>query len=333
MWSLTTGARWAGPRSHAADLLGFSHTTTVSGDNSERCQRKIQLQHLREPVFTTEVSRKASRTAQRVKAQGRWGFYSRRSCRVPLLSARNRNLRPRGGTGSPEVDSWRLENVALSERSRFLPGHADGRVRIWHQQHDYMNWTCLVSTVQSAGHCGVIVGGGGGDVFLANFESLNTNQSPFVTAYLRVAADRVNLFMASLPLSNCTSVASSPVWTDKTAFVMWRLAEWMCSWRICRNNEIQSCLHASGSHPVESIEVVSRAKRGWTQFYYVAANKVLGECINRNLQNEISSCCVTFFVCVHDSLLKNKRHTSINSRLNLVRLNKTTNVFAISWRQ
>ena len=36
---------------------------------------------------------------------------------------------------------------------------ADGRVRIWCQQHESMDSTCLVSTVQAAGGGG----GGGGD--------------------------------------------------------------------------------------------------------------------------------------------------------------------------
>ncbi len=60
-------------------------------------------------------------------------------------------------TGSPKLDNRRLENVAWSDESQFLLRHSDGRVRIWHKEHESMDPSCLVSTVQAGG--GVIVWG------------------------------------------------------------------------------------------------------------------------------------------------------------------------------
>ena len=62
------------------------------------------------------------------------------------------------GTGSPKLDScedWK--SISLwSDESWFLLRHTDGRVRIWQQQHESMDPTCRVSTVQDGG-CSVMV--------------------------------------------------------------------------------------------------------------------------------------------------------------------------------
>ncbi len=101
------------------------------------------------------------------------GYSSRRPHRVPLLSVKNRKRRLQG-TGSPKLDNiWK--NVAWSDESRFLLQHSDGRVRIWCKEHESMDPSCLVSTVQAGG------GGGGsvGDIFLAHFGPLSTNWALF----------------------------------------------------------------------------------------------------------------------------------------------------------
>ncbi len=49
------------------------------------------------------------------------------------------------------IEDWK--NIAWSDESRFLLRHSDGRVRIWRKEHDSMDPSFLVSTVQ--------VGGGG----------------------------------------------------------------------------------------------------------------------------------------------------------------------------
>ena len=43
------------------------------------------------------------------------------------------------------VEDWK--NVVWSDDSRFLLWHTDGRARIWCQQHESINPTCLVAVV------------------------------------------------------------------------------------------------------------------------------------------------------------------------------------------
>ncbi len=94
----------------------------------------------------------SKRTTRRTLKQ--MGYICRRPHRVLLLSA----IR----TGNGGYSSYRLtksgqykigKKVAWSDESRFLLRHSDGRVRIWRTEHESMDPSCLVSTVQ--------VGGGG----------------------------------------------------------------------------------------------------------------------------------------------------------------------------
>ncbi len=91
------------------------------------------------------------------------GFSSRRPHRVPLLSAKNRKQRLQFAQAHQNwtIKDWKT--VAWSDESRFLLWHSDGRVRLWHKEHESMDPSCLVSTVQ-AGGCGEIVW----DIFLVH---------------------------------------------------------------------------------------------------------------------------------------------------------------------
>ncbi len=94
---------------------------------------------------------------------------------------------------------WRLENVAWSDESWFLLLHSDVRVRIWRKDHESMDPSCLVSTVQAAGG-GVMVWG------IFSWHTLG----PLVpiehrlnaTAYLSIVADHVHPFMTTVHLSS-----------------------------------------------------------------------------------------------------------------------------------
>ncbi len=87
------------------------------------------------------------------------GSSSRRPHRVPLLSAQNRTRRIQFTQAHQNwtIKDWK--NVAWSDESRFLLQHSDGRVRIWCKEHESMDLSCLVSTVQAAGGGGVMVWG------------------------------------------------------------------------------------------------------------------------------------------------------------------------------
>ncbi len=86
------------------------------------------------------------------------GYSSRRPHRVPLLSDKNRKQRLQF---TQAHQNWTIEdckNVVWSDESRFLLQHSDGRVRIWCKEHESMDPSCIVSTVQAVGG-GVMVGG------------------------------------------------------------------------------------------------------------------------------------------------------------------------------
>ncbi len=95
-------------------------------------------------------------TAHRTLKQMSYG--SRRPHRVPLLSAKNRKRRLQFAQPHQNWTTEDWKNIAWSDKSRFLLRHSDGRVRIWRKEHESMDPSCLVSTVQAAGG-GVMVWG------------------------------------------------------------------------------------------------------------------------------------------------------------------------------
>ncbi len=98
----------------------------------------------------------SERTTRRTLKQ--MGYSSRRPHRVPFLSAKNRKQRLQF---SQAHQNWTIEdwkNVAWSDESRFLLRHSDVRVRIRCKEHESMDPSCLVSTVQAGG--GVVMAWG-----------------------------------------------------------------------------------------------------------------------------------------------------------------------------
>ncbi len=123
------------------------------------------------------------------------GGSSRRPHRVPLLSAKNSTRRIQF---AQDHQNWTIEdwkNVVWSDESRFLLQHSDGRVRIWCKEHESMDPSCLVSTVQAGG--GVTVGGG---VFSWHTLGplLPTEHRLNATAYLSIVAGHVHPFMPTV---------------------------------------------------------------------------------------------------------------------------------------
>ncbi len=135
----------------------------------------------------------SERTTRRTLKQ--MNYSSRRPHRVPLLSDKNRKRRLQFTQAHQNwtIEDWK--NVAWSDESRLLLRHSDSRVRIWRKEHESMDPSCLVSTVQAAGG-GVMVWG----IFywhilgpLVSIEHLlNT------TAYLSIVADHVHPFMTTV---------------------------------------------------------------------------------------------------------------------------------------
>ncbi len=126
------------------------------------------------------------------------GLQQQKTTPVPLLSAKNRKRRLQFAQAH---QNWKIEdwkNVTWSDESRFLLQHSDGRVRIWRKEHESMDPSCLVSTVQASGD--VMVWG----IFswhilgpLGPIEHcLNT------TAYQSIVADHVHPFMTTMYASS-----------------------------------------------------------------------------------------------------------------------------------
>ncbi len=126
------------------------------------------------------------------------GYSSRRPHRVLLLSAKNRKQRLQFTQAHQNwtIEDWK--NVAWSDESRFLLRHSDGRVRMRRKEHESMDPSCHVSTVQAGG--GVMVWG------ILSWHTLG----PLVpiehclnaTAYLSIVADHVHPFMTTVYTSS-----------------------------------------------------------------------------------------------------------------------------------
>ncbi len=138
----------------------------------------------------------SERTTRRILKQ--MGYSSRRSHRVLLLSAKNRKLRLQF---TQVHQNWTIEdwkNVAWSDESRFLLRLSDGAVRIWRKEHESMDPSCLVSTVQAGG--GVIVWG----IFSWHTLSLLVpiEHRLNATVYLSIVGDHVHPFMTTVYTSS-----------------------------------------------------------------------------------------------------------------------------------
>ncbi len=140
-------------------------------------------------------------------------------------------------------------------------------VRIWHKEHESIDPSCLVSTVQ-AGGCGIMVWG------IISWHTLG----PLVpikhclnaTAYLSIVADHVHPFMATVyPSSDATSSRImhhvTKLKSSQTGFLnmtiqlstfgMWwngRFASWMSSRQICTK-----CVMLSSQYGPKSLRNVS----------------------------------------------------------------------------
>ncbi len=117
------------------------------------------------------------------------GYSSRRPHRVPLLSAKNRKRRLQFTQDHQNWDNGRLNNFVWSDESRFLLRHSDGK------EHESMDSSCLVSTVQAGGGCVMVWG-------IFSWHTLG----PLVpiehclnaTAFLSIVADHVHPFMITV---------------------------------------------------------------------------------------------------------------------------------------
>ncbi len=135
----------------------------------------------------------SERTTRRTLKQ--MGYSSRRPHRVPLLSAKNRKqLQFTQAHQNWTIKDWK--NVAWSDESRFLLRHSDGRVRIWHKEHESMDPSCLVSTVQAGGGGGVMVWG------IFSWHTLGLlvpiEHRLNATGFLSIFADHVHPFMTTV---------------------------------------------------------------------------------------------------------------------------------------
>ncbi len=90
----------------------------------------------------------------------------------------------------------RAEENAWSDESWFLLRHSDSRVRIRRKEHESMDPSCLVSTVQAAGAGGVMVWGIYSWHTLGPLEAIERCLN--ATVYLSIVADHVHPFMTTV---------------------------------------------------------------------------------------------------------------------------------------
>ncbi len=332
---MVVGFRRAGQSiSKTADLLGFSLTTIsrVYREWSEKekisserqlCGRKFlvdvrgqrrmdRLVRDDRKATVTQITTHYNQGVQNIISERttRWtlkqmGSSSRRPHRVPLLSAKNRKQRLQFAQAQQNwtIEDWK--NVAWSDESRFLLRHSDGRVRIWRKEHESMDPSCLVSTVQAGG--GVMVWG----IFSWH------NLGPLVpiehrlnaTAYLSIVADHVHPFMTTVYLSSDRYFQQDNAPRHKAqtisdwflehdgeftlltiTFGMWwngRFASWMCSRQICSNCVTLSCQYGPKSLRNVSNTLLNLCHEELRQFWRQSPtrysqgvpNKMASECI------------------------------------------------------
>ncbi len=185
---MVVGARRAGLSiSETADLLGFSHATIsrVYREWSEkekiyserqlcgwkclvdvRGQRRMdRLVRDDRKATVTQINSRYNQGLQNTISEHtthrtlkQMGSSSRRPHRVPLRSDKNSTRRIQF---TQDQQNWTIEDwkhVACSDESRFLLRHSDGWVSSWCKEHESMDPSCLVSTVQAAA-AGVMVWG------------------------------------------------------------------------------------------------------------------------------------------------------------------------------
>ncbi len=227
---MVVGARRAGLSiSEIADLLGFSRTTisrhlqrmvrkreniqwaaVVRTKMPCWCQRRmVRLVRDYRKATVTQITTRYNQGKQNAISEHtthrtlkQMGSSSRRPHRVQLLSAKNRKRRLQFTQAHQNwtIEDWK--NVAWSDESRFLD--SDGRVRNWRKEHESMDPSCLVSTVQA----------GGGGLMVWRIFSWHTlgplvpiEHCLYATAYLSIVADHIHPFMTRVGYRNPV-----PIW-------------------------------------------------------------------------------------------------------------------------
>ncbi len=127
-------------------------------------------------------------------------YSSRRPHQVLLLSAKNRKRRLQFAWAH---QNWTMEdwkNVVWSDESWFLLRHSDGRVRIWPKEHESMDPSCLVSTVEGGGvmcggyFLGTLWGPKCGPQSTGTTRLVPIEHRLNATAHLSIVADHVHPF-------------------------------------------------------------------------------------------------------------------------------------------
>ncbi len=171
------------------------------------------------------MCRISSLNAQHVKPWSRWATAAEDHTGCCSCQLRTGH---RGYNSHRIHQNWTIQhckNIAWSDESWFLLRHSDVRVRIWRKEHESMDPSCLVSTVQAGGG-GVMVWG------IFSWHTLDplvpTEHRLNATAYLSIDGPCPSLYYYSVPIFWCYFQQDNATMSQSSNHL--RLVSWTWQW-------------------------------------------------------------------------------------------------------
>ena len=138
------------------------------GENSSLMRGQKRIVQANRRATNRQIT--ASRKAQLVSPCHGWAIVAEDHTGSYLPAAKHKKKRLQWACGHQQLTIEEWKNIAWSDESKFLLRHADGRVRIWHKQHESM-----APSLPGVYGSGCWWCNGVENVFLAHVRSLDIN--------------------------------------------------------------------------------------------------------------------------------------------------------------